>query len=655
MTASKIVAAAASGAGSDPLDVDDVFKPFVYYGNNGSVSYPRTITNNIDLSGKGGLVWTKSRSGASSHELFDTERGVNKALRTNESSAQGTTSSSAGFSSFNSDGYSLAGQYGTWGSLNTNNHDHVSWTFRKAEKFFDIVTYTGNATSGRQIAHNLGSVPGMIIVKKLSSNGSWRVYHRGIGGGSSPEGKYMDLQSTDGYSSLASVWNNTAPTATHFTLGDQIHVNENGETFVAYLFAHNTGNGTFGPDEDQDIIKCGYYTGDSASQQVSLGFEPQWIMVKNSSRASTPWGIFDTTRYWQNPAAGGDSKYLNPNDVAVESGIARFYPTATGFGFTTENGTHVNNQNDVYIYCAIRKGSLFPPENASDVFDIATATGASGELAKFRTTFRVDFALDRANRDTSGYFRSSSRLTGTRRLTTSANDTEQNQSTYEFDYMTGWHSDSGGDGNYFTWMWQRAPKFCDVVCWKGNGSAQNIAHNLEVTPEMIWIKARNLAENWCVFHKDISPSKFLRLNSSNEEISDTSATRFAGAYPNSSTFPISSDNEVNGSGYYYVAYLFATLAGISKVGSFVADGNAQNINCGFSNGARFVLIKKTSSPFNWRVWDSQRGIVAGDDPYLHLNDSDAEQTNGDWVDPHSSGFSITSAFSNGTYAFYAIA
>ena len=117
---------------------------------------------------------------------------------------------------------------------------------------------------------------------------------------------------------------------------------------------------------------------------------------------------------------------------------------------------------------------------------------------------------------------------------------EAQSSYYEFDYMKGWNSDTGADSNHFSWMWQRAPKFCDVVAYKGNGSANNITHNLEVTPEMIWIKARNLNENWCVYHKDISPSKFLRLNSNAAQITDTSATRFAGAYATSTTFPLGS-------------------------------------------------------------------------------------------------------------------
>ena len=74
MTASKIVAAAASSAGSGPLDVSDVFSTHLYTGNNST----QTITNGIDLSGKGGMVWTKNRDSAFSHFLYDTERGATK-------------------------------------------------------------------------------------------------------------------------------------------------------------------------------------------------------------------------------------------------------------------------------------------------------------------------------------------------------------------------------------------------------------------------------------------------------------------------------------------------------------------------------------------------------------------------------------------------
>ncbi len=213
-------------------------------------------------------------------------------------------------------------------------------------------------------------------------------------------------------------------------------------------------------------------------------------------------------------------------------------------------------------------------------------------------------------------------------------------------------------------MWKRAPGYFDVITWKVDGTGdQTINHGLTVPPEMVWSKNRNDSGSgsgdWWVAHKDLTgwdganenDRHALKLNSNaasaqqgyHRDFTSTSIRLLgnaAGGYTTTHTC---------------IAYLFATVAGVSKVGSFVSDGNPQNIDCGFSSGARFVLIKKSSGTFNWRVWDSVRGIVAGDDPYLFLDTTAAEATNGDWIDPHSSGFSITTAFSNGTYIFYAIA
>ncbi|MBG7617692.1 MAG: hypothetical protein IZT57_04915, partial [Chloroflexi bacterium] len=110
-----------------------------------------------------------------------------------------------------------------------------------------------------------------------------------------------------------------------------------------------------------------------------------------------------------------------------------------------------------------------------------------------------------------------------------------------------------------------------------------------------------------------------------------------------------------------IAYLFASLAGVSKVGSYTGTGSDLNVDCGFSAGARFILIKRTDSSGDWYVWDSVRGITAGNDPYLLLNSTAAEVTNTDYIDPLSSGFTVTSSasstvnVSSGTYIFLAIA
>ena len=111
----------------------------------------------------------------------------------------------------------------------------------------------------------------------------------------------------------------------------------------------------------------------------------------------------------------------------------------------------------------------------------------------------------------------------------------------------------------------------------------------------------------------------------------------------------------------YVAYLFATLAGVSKVGSYTADGTLTTIDCGFSAGARFILIKRYDAAGDWYYWDYSRGIVAGNDPYLLLNTNAAEVTGTDYIDPDNSGFQITAAGSStinvdtGEYIFLAIA
>ena len=105
-----------------------------------------------------------------------------------------------------------------------------------------------------------------------------------------------------------------------------------------------------------------------------------------------------------------------------------------------------------------------------------------------------------------------------------------------------------------------------------------------------------------------------------------------------------------------VAFLFATLAGISKVGTFShTNGSSTDVDCGFSSGSSYIIVKRTDSTGDWYVWDSARGIVSGNDPYLALNSTDNPVTNTDLIDPLNSGFQIASGFTTGNYIFYAIA
>ncbi|MDG1950029.1 MAG: hypothetical protein P8J32_04435, partial [bacterium] len=143
------------GGGSGETYVDDVFSTYVYAGDD--TTY-RTIENGINLLDEGGLVWLKNREVTTSHMLLDTERGPTTVLFSN------STSESIGsqhLSAFETNGFTTSQTT----SVNKSGDNYASWTFRKQPKFFDVVTYTGDGVLGRDIPHNLGVEPGMVIIK----------------------------------------------------------------------------------------------------------------------------------------------------------------------------------------------------------------------------------------------------------------------------------------------------------------------------------------------------------------------------------------------------------------------------------------------------------------------------------------------------------
>ena len=162
MASKKKLLQAASGVGGAGLDVDEVFSCHLYDGSSGT----QLITNNIDISGEGGLTWFKRRNGSGDHQLFDSERTGRYRLEANTADAQADEGATVW--NTQSTGFYIGGDGGSQ-IYNSNGDEYVSWTFRKAPKFFDVVTYTGNNTSGRQISHNLGTTVGAIFVKCLNN------------------------------------------------------------------------------------------------------------------------------------------------------------------------------------------------------------------------------------------------------------------------------------------------------------------------------------------------------------------------------------------------------------------------------------------------------------------------------------------------------
>ena len=628
--------------------VDVLFQTHLYNGNGGT----QTITNDIDLSTKGGLVWLKSRSNAFRHFLFDTERGVKKNIYANENYAEVTSNNY--LTTFNSDGFIVGDNV----DLNGSNIEFVNWTFRKQPKFFDIVTYTGNGTQGKTVAHSLNSTVGMIAVKRTDAVGNWAVYHRGANGGTDPEDYHAGFNLTDEFANNAGYWNDTAPTTTQFTLGDDNNTNANNGTFVAYLFAHNNDDGGFGEPGDQDIIKCGSYTGNgnATGTVVNLGFEPQWLLVKRADSADA-WHIVDNMRGFT--ADGVIASNLRPNNTDAEGSATRVKPTSTGFQLvTTDNEFNANN--GTYIYMAIRRGGMQTPSAASDVFAIDTQSQSSAPYAI--SNFPVDMAL---RKDTDGSSTDvHARLTQGRGMFASSTAAEGDDNIAQFDYQNGYMDNTSQDSTKFAWMWKRARGYFDVSTYIGDGATNhNVSHNLGVSPEMIWIKNRGDSTNWVVWHKNLSSGKYLRLETTAAELNQSGilGTASVGA----TTFPVGSNSDnTNKSSNNYISYLFATVAGVSKVGTYSGTGSSQNIDCGFTAGSSFVLVKRYDGTDSWYIADSTRGISSGQtDKIIKLNSTDAEFTesdnSADYIAPHASGFNLpaSSPFNgNGDdFIFYAIA
>jgi hypothetical protein len=576
-TKKKLLQAAAGSAGGEALNVEDVFSTYLYTGNDTATA----IDNGVDLAGEGGLVWVKARSTAVEHVLYDTERGALKLLQSNSTAAELTQST--GLSSFNSNGFTV----GTNGNINGSPHTYASWTFRKAPKFFDVVKVVGDGTGTRTINHNLNGTVGTIIIKKTSSTGDWFVSHRTqnnfVG--------WAKLNTTDAFSSTGSQISNV--TDTSFDIGS--FYNGTGVEWIIYVFAHNDGDGEFGPDGDADIIKCGSYTGNSTvGHTIDLGFEAQWVLVRSTSNLRK-WMLYDAMR---GMPVDGNGAALYPNSNDDEENLQRIGASNVGFQLTSTDSM-VNLSGETYIYIAIRRGPMAVPTDATDVFDVEySSQNSDGYYANLGAVTDTWLYKDKS---TSSNWLMRSRLTGANYLNTNLTEAESTQSSNVFDFMDGWFYDGTSNSSKYSWMWKRAPSFCDAVAYTGNGTAgRTVSHNLGVAPEMMWVKRRNTTGAWAVYHKGLNggtdPEDYYLTLTTNAE---TTGSYWNNTAPTDSVITFNGGSITNASGSTYIAYLFASLDGVSKVGSYTGSSSAQTIDCGFSSGARFVMIKNVTQRKNW--------------------------------------------------------
>ena len=624
---------------SSASNIEDVFSTFTYAGNGGT----QNIVNGIDISGDGGLVWIKNRDTSDKHILVDTVRGVTKTLSSNTASPEATDTDTV--TAFNNNGFSL----GDDEKVNTNNEDFVSWTFKKQAGFFDIVTYSGTGSS-RNISHNLGAVPGMMIIKKYEvgqGNDNWYVYHRGI---TDARTKYIELDKDTIQQTDSTVFTNTDPTDSQFTVGSSSKTNQANSDFICYLFAHQAN------DADAPLISCGSYTGDNKSlsgsgayNSVNCGFEPQFIMIKCIDVNGQDWHVMDRMR-----GLGGYRTNANIaiawNESDAEDANGYLTPTPTGFEIH-DFGNDVNNNGSTYIYMAIRKGPMAAPTSGSEIISIDVN---SANQTFFDSAHPVDMAFWNAPNGSAVKYLYSRKLYTAELIIGSTTVTATNTAV-DFSFVNGWEKSAWGDTTHSYMFHERAKAFATQV-YKGTGSNTTITHGLGVAPELLVVKNMSATQDWTVYYGDNTDHLHFNSKTGTADLN----TIWNDTSPTSSVFSIGTHDEVNQNNAFYFAFMFATLAGVTKVGTVNVTG-ATNVDCGFSSGSKFVMIKRYDGNGHWLVFDTTTGLVAGNDTYRKLEHTSAAVTNADVIDPLNAGFSLTAAFldidenASGDYVFVAIA
>ena len=309
-------------------DPSAYFQITLYTGNGGTQS----ITNGGNSDLQPDWLWIKDRDDTYKHLLVDSVRGATKHLSSINEAAE--VDNTANVTSFASDGFALSSD----GNVNANADNYVAWQWKEsATAGFDIVGYTGNG-SARTISHSLSAVPSMMIVKSRSvADKPWAIYHHK--NTSAPATDFLSLNNTNATADSSAYWNDTAPTSSVFTVGTTNDVNQNGTTYIAYLFSEVKG-----------FSKFGSYTGNgNADGPFSYtGFKPAWIMIKRTDSANS-WTIRDSKRSTFNVMQ--KSLFADLNNAESDSADYNFDFLSNGFKQRNANGID-NASGGTYIYMA---------------------------------------------------------------------------------------------------------------------------------------------------------------------------------------------------------------------------------------------------------------------------------------------------------------
>ena len=245
---------------------------------------------------------------------------------------------------------------------------------------------------------------------------------------------------------------------------------------------------------------------------------------------------------------------------------------------------------------------------------------------------------------------------------TTASTTDTNSLTaFNTDgFSLGTRTDVNGSGAYVGWQWKAGNSSgstnsdgslsttvsvnttagFSIVKWTGADRTDSLGHGLGAVPKMI-IAKRLATRAWTVYHEKVGADKKLVLNTTAAESSSSDFD----ATPTSSVINVGYTDDINGSGADYIAYCWAEKKGYSKIGSYIANGDASGgfVYTGFKIG--WLMIKRTDDAAGWIIYDFKREGRNTENDYLLASSSSGEGANNE-IDLYSNGFKPREASRN---------
>lgn len=625
---------------------------YLIYGQ--SALFKRSITSVAAGNASHAMFQIKNVNANGNDYIFDTVRGNPYYFDI----GSGQQFSNSGVVDFRPEGLQWGASFNR--GTNTNQRDRI-YAWRVQEGFFDIVTWTGDGSTNRQIAHNLNAPMGMMWVYRKDAHYDQPLWHRKLVGGlAGVSNGNININNSDTITNSDYPWgsNNDTFTDTHFYVGSsnsntQNTVNATGGEYIAYIWAHNPTNG----------ISCDWWTGTGIAgwnigNKVDFGWPASYVFHRQpqSSVQGATWDL---------ETGGGINGLINPLYQPVSSAgyrDATLIPDPEGVS-RIGNSTRVNSNGNESIYLAVKK-QMPTITSSDDFFGIPTYQG-NGDVA--RELIGRFLAGDKSN------------LTANTRLFYSR-DTRQGSGVWTdryFDYghlypdtstfyNSGTHIVTNGLGTndvridnatrtnstngyaYHMYTIKNAALTYESLTYIGENDGSGnysraVPHNLGTAPEMIFMaRMGGGAPNQTikVYHKDAGITKSLTFNSTPVTVSN-----YFTQAPDASNIYFGSSNDVSysvGAGTTHWLAMMATNEGITKVGSYTGDGTSQkDIDCSFTSGCKALMIYNATLG-NWWHTNNQMSNHGQGGIVVRNLDSSVSLQNNNYIElsSYNSGFRV---------------